>query len=168
MRHVVDAQPLPNLHTHSAHHTVARCWSSFPGQSHLACSSSFSSMTRGGTIPRVERAAPHSDLHPRPAQRGNACAHPIQYNVFQNLSWGYTPAITGGPRQPKVGHASFLGPLSHSQIRAVAFLPPFPVKRMRTGQPNTRTSWFWIDPSTSHTLIGWTSTQRSRIRVPVH
>ena len=39
---------------------------------------------------------------------------------------------------------------------------PFPVKRIRTGQSNTRTGLFWIDHRTSHTLIDWTLTQRSR------
>ena len=37
----------------------------------------------------------------------SACAHPVQYNVFQFLSWGYTPAITGGPRQKRSGTLHF-------------------------------------------------------------
>src|SRR5215211_3395678 len=39
----------------------------------------------------------------------------------------------------KVGHVSFLGSLDHAQIRAVA-LQRHSQFRIRTGQPNTRTS----------------------------
>src|SRR6266498_1976247 len=51
--------------------------------------------------------------------------------VYSCLNWRTSPE--------KAGHVSFLGSLAHAQIRAVA-LQRHSQFRIRTGQPNTRTS----------------------------
>src|SRR5215207_10522367 len=51
--------------------------------------------------------------------------------VYSCLDWRTSPE--------KAGHVSFLGSLDHAQIRAVA-LQRHSQFRIRTGQPNTRTS----------------------------
>src|SRR3989304_7529477 len=70
---------------------------------------------------------------------------------------------------PDEGRARFIFRAAQSHTDAgCGVSSPFPVKRIRTGQSNTGSGLFRIVHGTSHTLIDWTLTQRSRIRVPVH
>jgi hypothetical protein len=102
-----------------AHHTAARCWSSFPAPPHPASSGSSSSMTPDTRTPHDAQAARHSDL--RPHRCNEVMLVHIQSNIpFSESFMGVYSCYHWRTSPEKAGHVSFLGPLDHSQMRAVA------------------------------------------------